>query len=106
MEHGCLFYVQLQGKNPNTGMPVDQWGCSIAWLPVLLCENAQKTLQAGAAIESFRNQMVRQNNQLIAMEEAKAGGQVYKPTLESLEYETKEELYTDDSEEEDNNKSD
>ena len=43
----------------NTGKEVDEWGCSIAWLPHLLIENANQTRQAGAATESFRNEYVR-----------------------------------------------
>jgi len=33
----------------------------MAWLPVLLIENAQMSRQTGAAVESFRNEMVRAN---------------------------------------------
>ena len=40
----------------------------MAWLPVLLIENAQQSRQTGAAVESFRNEMVEGNkvNQAIA----------------------------------------
>jgi hypothetical protein len=37
----------------------DRWGCAVGWLPMLLIEGAQQTRQAGAAIESFRNEMVQ-----------------------------------------------
>lgn len=47
--------------NPNTGAEVDEWGCSIAWLPVLMIENSQQQRQTGAAVESFRNEMVKAN---------------------------------------------
>ena len=43
----------------NTGKDIDNWGCSIAWLPHLLIENANQTREAGAATESFRNEMVK-----------------------------------------------
>ena len=33
----------------------------MAWLPVLLIENAQQSRQTGAAVESFRNEMVESN---------------------------------------------
>ena len=33
----------------------------MAWLPVLLIENAQQSRQTGAAVESFRNEMVEAN---------------------------------------------
>jgi hypothetical protein len=59
----CSWFIKVQGYNPNTGQQVDEWGCSIAWLPVLLIENSQQQRQTGAAVESFRNEMVRQNEE-------------------------------------------
>lgn len=58
---GCSWFVQLRGTNPNTGQDIDEWGCSISWLPVLMIENSQQQRQTGAAVESFRNEMVRAN---------------------------------------------
>jgi hypothetical protein len=57
----CAWFLKIRGKNPNTGEDVDDWGCSIAWMPVLLIENAQMSRQTGAAVESFRNEMVKAN---------------------------------------------
>lgn len=58
---GCSWFTQLRGTNPNTGEPVDEWGCAVTWLPMLLIENSQMQRQTGAAVESFRNEMVRAN---------------------------------------------
>lgn len=58
IEHQCKFYVQLLGRDPQTNAPIHKWDCSIAFLPILLIEGAQQTRQAGAAIESFRNDLV------------------------------------------------
>jgi hypothetical protein len=66
-EHACRFWVQLQGKHPQTGQPINEWNCAIAFLPVLLCENSQESRQTGAAVESFRNEMVKSNQQLQRM---------------------------------------
>lgn len=55
----CNWFIQIRGKDTNTGKDVDEWGCSIAWLPHLLIENANQTRQTGAATESFRNEMVK-----------------------------------------------
>lgn len=57
----CSWFTQMRGMNPNTGKEVDEWGCAITWLPVLLIENSQQQRQTGAAVESFRNEMVRAN---------------------------------------------
>lgn len=55
----CTFYIHLRGKNPQTEEDIDQYGCAIGWLPILLIENAQTVRGASAAIESFRNETVR-----------------------------------------------
>jgi hypothetical protein len=52
----------LQGKNPQTGLDVQEWGCSIAWIPLLLIENSQQIMGTKAATESFRNEMVKGQN--------------------------------------------
>lgn len=53
--------MKVAGTNPNTGEQIEEWGCAIAWLPVLTIENSQQQRQTGAAVESFRNEMVRAN---------------------------------------------
>jgi hypothetical protein len=57
----CAWFIQIRGKNPNTGEDVDEWGCAQAWLPVLMIENSQQQRQTGAAVESFRNEMTKAN---------------------------------------------
>tara|TARA_R100000808_G_C2124127_1_gene134731 strand:+ start:746 stop:991 length:246 start_codon:yes stop_codon:yes gene_type:complete len=61
VEHKCKFYIQVIGKNPQTGQDVSEWNCAVTWLPMLLIEGSQQTRQAGSAIESFRNEMVKLN---------------------------------------------
>jgi hypothetical protein len=57
----CCWFTQVRGTNPNTGKDVDEWGCAVAWLPVLLIDNSQQQRQTGAAVESFRNEMMKSN---------------------------------------------
>jgi len=57
----CAWFIQVRGTDPNTGEELDDWGCSIAWLPTLLIENANQSRQTGSAVESFRNEMVKSN---------------------------------------------
>ena len=52
----------LDGVTQPTGDPVDRYGCSDGFLPMLLIENSQQQRQTGAAVESFRNEMVRLND--------------------------------------------
>lgn len=62
--HTCPMWVLIRGANPNTGEPEDKWNCSFAWMPILQIETSQQSRQTGAAVESFRNIMVKQNEQL------------------------------------------
>lgn len=62
----CPKFVHIQGTNPQTGEHVDRHGCSDSFIPMLLIENSGQQRQTGAAIESFRNEMVRTN--LLAIE--------------------------------------
>lgn len=75
VELKCAWYTQMRGTNPNTGEPVDEWGCAVAWMPFMAVEIAQKSNQAGAAIESFRNEVVKGNkeNQQLYIEAVKQG---------------------------------
>jgi len=58
----CAWYTQIRGTDPNTGKEIDHYGCAVAWLPTLLIENSQQSRQTGAAVESFRNEMVDANH--------------------------------------------
>lgn len=55
----CAWFMKVRGSNPNTGEEIDDYGCSVAWLPLLMIENSQQQRQTGAAVESFRNDMVK-----------------------------------------------
>jgi hypothetical protein len=51
----CAWYTQLAGRNPNTGEVLNEFGCAIAWLPVLQVETAGVSRGTSAAVESLRN---------------------------------------------------
>jgi hypothetical protein len=57
----CAWFIKVVGKNPNTGEDLEDWGCSMAWMPILMIENSQQQRSTGAAVESFRNEMVKSN---------------------------------------------
>jgi hypothetical protein len=59
--HACRFWIKIVGKHPQTGAEVDNFDCAFAWMPVLMIENSQQQRSTGAAVESFRNEMVKAN---------------------------------------------
>ena len=63
MEFKCAWFTQVRGINPQSGKEVDEWGCAVTWLPMLLIENSQMQRETGAAVESARNESVRDNEE-------------------------------------------
>jgi hypothetical protein len=63
----CAWFIQVRGTNPQSGQEVDEYACAIAWLPMLTIENSQQQRQTGAAIESFRNEMVKCNETTLSL---------------------------------------
>jgi hypothetical protein len=63
VEMKCAWFTRIQGYDMNTGNQVDEWQCAISLMPMLLIENSGQQRQTGAAVESFRNEMVKANDQ-------------------------------------------
>jgi hypothetical protein len=59
IETRCMWWVQLRVTNKNTGQEVDEGGCAISFMPMLMIETANVQRQTGAAIESLRNENIR-----------------------------------------------
>jgi hypothetical protein len=59
--HRCAWYTKLAGTNPNTGEVLDEHGCAMSWLPMLMIENSMQQRSTSAAVESFRNEMTSAN---------------------------------------------
>lgn len=57
----CAWFMKVSGKNPQSDEIIEDWGCAVAWLPLMMIENSQQQRQTGAAVESFRNEMVKAN---------------------------------------------
>lgn len=67
----CKRWYHIIGTDANTGAHVDQFDCIDNFTPKLLIENSQLQRQTGAAVESFRNVVVGQNDAIImSMREA------------------------------------
>ena len=58
----CMWFSKIQGTDKNTGQHVEDWQCAISLIPMLLVENSGQQRATGAAVESFRNEMVKAND--------------------------------------------
>tara|TARA_R100000388_G_scaffold16311_1_gene12862 strand:- start:478 stop:798 length:321 start_codon:yes stop_codon:yes gene_type:complete len=65
----CAWITQIRGMDPQTGEDVDEWDCAIKWLPFLLIENTKKNIESGAAVESFRNEVVQRMDKPMPVEQ-------------------------------------
>lgn len=63
--HRCRWFVKLQGSHPQTGAALEEYRCTEEWSVIMQVENTKVTHEVGAAVESFRNEMTRQNAKLI-----------------------------------------
>jgi hypothetical protein len=59
--HKCPWWFMVRGKDPQSMKEIEQWGCAIGFLPILLIENSQVARGTSAAVETFRNEMVEAN---------------------------------------------
>lgn len=70
MLYRCPWYVQVRGVDMNTGEETGNWGCAIAWMPMLMINTANESRKGVAATESFRNEMVKRNAHAQQVQEA------------------------------------
>ena len=73
MGSDCMFAVKLRGTDPNSGEAVDDEACAIAWMPMLTIENTKVNNETGAAVESFRNEAVRNHHESVAVQKRAIG---------------------------------
>ena len=57
----CRWYQKMRGVSPS-GEEIDRDDCVMAWLPVMLQENARQTLGVNAALSDFKNEVVEANS--------------------------------------------
>lgn len=60
MKH-CSNYINVAGRDPQTGEAVDDWRCADTWTPILLVQNAMLMQSVRQATESFRDEMIKSN---------------------------------------------
>ena len=63
----CSWFTQIRGMDPQTGEEIDEWGCAVTWMPMLMIENSQQQRSTNAAVESFRNETLNRISQTISM---------------------------------------
>jgi hypothetical protein len=70
----CMWYIKMEGENPQTGEKVqDLWDCAMNWQVLLLTEGNKEARVTAASVQSLRNETTkRQDIALGALTGAKA----------------------------------
>ena len=55
----CAWYTKMIGLDPSTGKEVEDWACSMSWMPMLQVEMSKTNRGQTAALESFRNETTK-----------------------------------------------
>tara|TARA_R100000654_G_scaffold1881_4_gene6976 strand:- start:4035 stop:4325 length:291 start_codon:yes stop_codon:yes gene_type:complete len=63
----CAWFTKLAGKNPQGEKEIEEWGCAITFMPILMVANTNSNVRTQAAVESFRNIMVKQQDELLQL---------------------------------------
>jgi hypothetical protein len=63
IQNKCAWFTCVRGVDTNTGKDIDDYGCAVAWMPMLMINTANESRKTCSATESFRNEMVVQNEQ-------------------------------------------
>lgn len=56
VEHKCAWYTNLIGKDPQTNQDINNWGCSVAFTPILQMEAARMSRGTTASIDNLRKE--------------------------------------------------
>ncbi len=57
----CSWFTQVRGTHPQTGERVDEWGCAVTWLPLLLMENTKEQISTTDTLADFRDETIKEN---------------------------------------------
>ena len=59
----CMWYTKVSGYDVNSGKEIDEWSCAITWMPRLQIEMSATSRGTSQAIESFRNETIKGQNE-------------------------------------------
>ena len=62
----CMWHTKIAGQDAQ-GEKHDNWGCAMAWLPILLIENSNQLRGTTSAVESLRNETVSRQEAAMKM---------------------------------------
>ena len=70
LKHDCALYMPLRGQHPQTGAPVDEYGCAIYWTVIVTLEGNKETLAVAGEIEALRKIVTNEQGQSLPVIES------------------------------------
>ena len=79
----CRWWVHLVGQDPQTQKPLDQFDCSLAWLPIIGVENSAMIRNVQASTDKVASQVSKTRSAFIVAlpEDARARLEMNPPAL-------------------------
>jgi len=68
----CEWFIEVVGKNPQTGDDIHEQKCALAWMPMMQVEQARQVRSVAAALESHRNVVKSTGDAMIQMEKERS----------------------------------
>jgi hypothetical protein len=66
VRHQCAWFMKVVGMDPQSGQPVDKFGCAVSWLPILTVENSQQQRQTAASVDKVAGQLHKHRRDFLA----------------------------------------
>lgn len=63
----CQRWSKISGSNPQTGEPMDKWGCIDDMHHILLLEIGNQTSKVSVEINSLRNEMKKSHDESLSL---------------------------------------
>lgn len=58
----CAWFTKLVGKDPQSEKDIEEWGCAISWLPIMLVEVAQTNRGTSESVVSLRDETIKRQD--------------------------------------------
>ena len=55
----CMWYIHMEGENPQNGEKIDKVECAIVWQPLLMIENSRETNRVAETVQELRGEHVQ-----------------------------------------------
>ena len=62
-----MWFVKLQGADPQTGDKIDEYNCAMSWQPLLMVENSGQLRGVATSVQSLRNETTKRQDIVLGL---------------------------------------